>query len=143
MLNQTMIESSRGFVGDTEESRFCAAVSVGAGRASIFFDAWISEGAEDYDWRFSTDIHSNYQTADLGFSLFVNDSQVGGEWSLPAGNSANEKSSWTIPAGTFAPGENRLQLKMTTPASGTGWAFLDYYRLQLVEPPKAFTLIVR
>lgn len=143
MPNQTAIESSRGFVGDTEESRFCSAVSVGANRASIFLDAWLPDGAEAYDWRFATDIHSNYQTADLGFSLFVNGTQVGAEWPLPAGNNANEKNVWNIPAGTLVSGVNHLQLKMTTPASGTGWAFLDYYRLQLVEPPKAFVLVIR
>ena len=143
MRNQTAVESTLGFVGDTEESRFCASVSVGNRRPAILLDAWIPDGAEAYDWRFSTDIQSSYQDEDQGFSLFVKSTQIGEEWPLPAGNNANEKYTWTIPAGWFAPGLNRLQLKMTTPASGTGWAFLDYYRLQLVEPPHAFVLVVR
>ena len=143
MLNQANTQSSLGFVGDEAESHFTASVSVGAGRASIFFDAWIPDGAKAYDWRFATDIHSNYPNIDQGFSLFANGTKVGEEWTLPAGDNANEKNVWTLPAGTFAPGLNRLELKMTTPASGTGWAWLDYYRLRLVEPPSAFVLIVR
>ncbi len=143
MLDQTRIESSRGFVGDTEEFRFCKSVSVGAGRASVFLDAWIPDGAEAYDWRFATDILNNYQTVDQGFTLYVNNTRIGEEWSLPAGNNAGEKRTWTIPAGTFVPGGNRIQLKMTTPASGTGWAALDYYQLRLVEPPRAFVVVVR